>query len=141
MNDDQFILPLPRNTKLAEIENITIYIAGRMIAARKSYHSSTDIREKFDIFLCLLTYNSVLTLLNTSYITEDDAALRSAKEAVRKLPDYQTGSTNFPDEMNDQIVDLMVAAIQASNALSIRLLSHIADNENFIDIADKIISN
>lgn len=97
MYDDTFIAPLPRSQLLSEIEMVADFITTKVVAAKKAYITSTNSSEKMDILLCLVSYQSILTLLNSAYYNEDRKALDRAKEIYRTFPDITTDSTDFSE--------------------------------------------
>jgi hypothetical protein len=138
MFDDTFIAPLPRSQYLAEIEQVADFITKKIITAKKSYQTSTDVGEKIDILLCLITYQSTLSLLNAAYLTEDYEMLDKAKETYREIPDFVSHTTNFASQDIELYLDKMTDAIQASLSLDVVVLSHLTENQTFIKRAANI---
>ena len=138
MYDYPFVAQLPRNQQLHDIELIADFVARKIIAANKSYITSRDIREKIDILLCLITYQSTLSLLNAAYLTEDANALDCAKRAYREMPNHRTHTTNFTEDDLESFVDMMTDAIQASSSLEVMLLCHLTENQSFAMMAESI---
>jgi|688.fasta_scaffold499728_2 hypothetical protein len=138
MFSDTFLAPLPRGQQLHEIETVANFIATKILSANKSYLTSNDVSEKIDILLCLITYQSTLSLLNAAYITEDDNTLELAKQTYRNVPNHLTHTTNFTADDLEAFVDMMTEALQASSSIEVILLSHLTDNKSFIGLAESI---
>lgn len=138
MFDDTFIAHLPRNQFLSDIEVVTEFVVKKIVAANRSYKTSSDVREKIDILLCLITYKSTLSLLNSAYLTEDIRMLDAAKETYRNLPNHQSHTSDFTDQDMEMFIDRITDATQASLALDLALLSHLTDNNHFMKEAKHI---
>lgn len=140
MYEDTFVASLPRSQFLADIEAVADFLTKRILTANRSYQTSTDIGEKVDILLCLITYQSILSLLNTAYVAEDGKMLDAAKDVFRNLPDYQSCTTDFSNQQVDIYIDRITESLQASLALQVTMLSHLTENNSFTTIANQIHS-
>lgn len=124
--DDNFLIGMPKADMLDEIEKLADFIIKKVSSCNKSYQTTSDTSEKFDLLYNTIIYHKIVVLLLRAYITEDKVSLEQAKLAYKKLINPNPFKS---DERVDRDIDTMMFSSLISFSSSIDMLSQYSDNE------------
>jgi hypothetical protein len=80
--DSHYFPTFDRTTNESTIPMVA-FIAKKIIALKRSFETSNDVKERCEIQATLIFYQSALLLLCLSYLTEEDELTDLAKEIFR----------------------------------------------------------
>ncbi|NDB60647.1 hypothetical protein EB001_19695 [bacterium] len=123
---DNFYVGLPKADMLNDIEKLSDFIIKKVSSCNKSYTTTNDTSEKFDLVYNTVVYHKILVLLLLAYTTEDKDAVEHAKLTYRKLINPEPTRTN---ERIDRDLDNMMSSLLISFSQVIDMLSSASEDE------------
>ena len=82
--DDRFI-PLPSSVRLDEINQVSSFVAKKMIVLKNTLITSDDTDEKIETIANMILCQSSINLLCLAYLTEDYSFIEQSKSIYRVI--------------------------------------------------------